>query len=301
MTKKKRVIDKADKFQEITDKIIEKLEEVEGSWELPWHQIGKFGLPINTVSGKPYNGVNRFYLSIIAVEQGSNVFASYKQWQAQGRQVKGGSTGFPVTFYKPLMVQDRENPEEEKQIPLMRFSTVFCETQLEDYVPPTIQEEENKIEKILEAERVLEALNPKLGEASSAFYRPREDKIYLPPRQNFKSTEAAYSTIFHETIHWTGHEKRCNRNLQNPFGSEGYAKEELIAELGCSFLCQELGITPDLREDHVKYIKSWLAALKDDKKLIFKASAKAQKAVDWINKHSAVQSETAEPAEAVAA
>ena len=291
MAKKNYKKSSVDHHATITNKIIEGLETAEkGGWELPFHRMGKYGTPVNGVTGKHYNGVNRVYLSLIAMEHGSNVFASYKQWKDKGRQVDAGSKGYPVSFYKPLEVEDRDNPEGEmKKIPIFSFSTVFNEAQLADYVAPTVPEGSEKIGSVDAADQLIKVLSPQMGEAGSAFYRSREDKIYLPPKQNFKSTEGYYATLLHELVHWTGHEKRCNRKLRNRFGSPDYAREELIAEIGCTFLSHDLGITPELREDHVQYISSWLEILRDDTKAIFKASGMAQKAVDWIDKQSVVQ------------
>ncbi len=83
-------------------------------------------------------------------------------------------------------------------------------------------------------------------------------------------------------VHWTAHESRLNRNLRSRFGSDEYAMEELIAELGAAFLCSELRVTNEPRNDHATYINSWLEVLKRDKKAIFTAATKAQQAVEWM-------------------
>jgi antirestriction protein ArdC len=85
----------------------------------------------------------------------------------------------------------------------------------------------------------------------------------------------------HELVHWSGAKHRLDRELKGRYASPDYAFEELVAELGASFLCQDLGIQGDLR--HAGYIQSWLKACRDDSRAIFKASALAQKAADYVN------------------
>ena len=123
----------------------------------------------------------------------------------------------------------------------------------------------------------------------SACYRPDTDTIHMPDEERFfdtkhsTRTESYYSTLFHELTHWTGIEKRCNRDMGKRFGDEAYAMEELVAELGAAFQCAKLGITPEPRLDHAQYIKNWLQVLKDDKKAIFTAAARAQDAVNFLS------------------
>jgi antirestriction protein ArdC len=119
---------------------------------------------------------------------------------------------------------------------------------------------------------------------NSAHYSPSRDIIQLPPFEAFKDKEAYYATALHEATHWTKHEKRLNRDFSGKrFGDHGYAREELVAELGAAFLCATLGITPEVREDHASYLNHWLTILKEDKRAIFSAAALAQRAADYLN------------------
>jgi len=286
--KEKAIENQENKFQKITDEVIKMLETCEGTFELPWHNLAGTGIPINIVSKKPYRGMNRFWLTLASMRLNNCHFASYKQWQEKGRQVKKGELGFEIVYYKPTTwkVKNEAGEEEEKSTALLRFSTVFNETQLENYEAPKEEKRESVVEQIWRVDEVIDCLKPVIEEgASGAFYRPSEDKIYLPPIEMFKSTEQHYATLLHELTHWTGHKTRCDRPLRNNFGSKEYAKEELIAELGSSFLCQDLGVSNYLRPDHVHYLKSWLGALRDDNRFIFRAAAKAQKAVEWIHEN----------------
>nr|WP_187299454.1 zincin-like metallopeptidase domain-containing protein [Nitrospira moscoviensis] len=118
--------------------------------------------------------------------------------------------------------------------------------------------------------------------------------MQLPPFEAFKDKESYYSTALHELTHWTHHEKRLARDFgRQRFGDEGYAREELVAELGSAFLCADLGITPDIRDDHAAYLGHWLKILKDDKRAIFSAAAHAQRAADFLQR---IQSPPAEQA-----
>jgi antirestriction protein ArdC len=119
-----------------------------------------------------------------------------------------------------------------------------------------------------------------------AYFAPALDLIQLPPFETFRDAESYTATKAHEFVHWTGHDKRLARELTGKFGCEKYAQEELCAELGSAFLCADLAITPEPRPDHASYIAGWLKALKDDKRLIFKAAAQAQKAADHLHSYT---------------
>src|SRR5690606_32215090 len=123
---------------------------------------------------------------------------------------------------------------------------------------------------------------------SRACYLPSLDVIRMPERMSFSgtatssATEAYYSTLFHELTHWTASSHRCDRDLSGAFGSEAYAIEELVAELGAAFLCADVGISSAPRADHAAYIGSWLKCLKSDNRAIFKAAAQASKAAAFV-------------------
>jgi antirestriction protein ArdC len=106
----------------------------------------------------------------------------------------------------------------------------------------------------------------------------------MPPFEAFTDAPAHYATLAHEVTHWTKHPARLDRTFgASRFGNEPYAKEELVAELGSCFLAADLGLEPELREDHAAYIQNWLEVLKNDKRFIFTAASYAQKAVDYIH------------------
>ena len=139
------------------------------------------------------------------------------------------------------------------------------------------------IKPIEEVEAFIEAIGANVTHGNTrAYYLPKFDQIHLPDPEDFKTMEDYYAVALHEHTHWTGHELRLNRPLVTKFGTEEYAEEELVAELGAAFLCSHLQVTPYLREDHAAYIKSWSKVLKEDKRAIFTAARKATEAADYL-------------------
>lgn len=116
-----------------------------------------------------------------------------------------------------------------------------------------------------------------------AFYAPAAHFIQLPPAEAFRDAESYAATKAHELTHWTGHKERMAREFGRRFGDRAYAFEELVAERGAAFLCADLGITPEPRQDHAAYLGSWLEVLKEDKRAIFSAAAHAQRAADFLH------------------
>ena len=146
-----------------------------------------------------------------------------------------------------------------------------------------VEEERNQGKRIEAAEAFFAALNANLvHEGGQAYYRPSLDQIVMPAFEKFDNPEAYYSTLAHELAHWTGHKSRLDRDLKTSFGSRDYAREELVAELASSFVMHTLGLSAEPREDHAQYLAGWLEVLREDKRAIFRASAAAQKACDFL-------------------
>ena len=139
-------------------------------------------------------------------------------------------------------------------------------------------------QRIEHAERFFAATGANIRHGgNSAYYAPHTDDIQMPPFEAFTDAESHAATLAHELTHWTKHPSRLNRDLgRKQWGDEGYAREELVAEMGAAFLCADLSITPEIREDHAAYISHWLTVLKNDKRAIFSAAAHAQKATDYL-------------------
>jgi len=121
----------------------------------------------------------------------------------------------------------------------------------------------------------------------------------MPPFEAFQDAVAYYATLSHEATHWTGVRSRLDRDLTGRFGSESYAAEELVAELGAAFLCGSLGLANEPRPDHAAYVASWLKVLRSDSRAIFTVASKAQQAADYLHAYRLVTEmsslQTAEP------
>ena len=291
--------EKKDIFQRVTDMIVKAIEEGTDSYRMPWRTSGRFShSPINAVSQRPYRGINILVLWAIAQEAGyqSGVWATYKQWQELGAQVRKGEKSAPVVFWKFF---DQEEEEESstgskgRKIPMARDYSVFNAEQVDGFTPA----EEGKIttqERRESAEAFFQTLGIQVQPGGNrAYYSVPGDTVHMPPFEAFKEPLFYYSVLSHETTHWSGAKDRLHRDLSGRFGSESYAMEELVAELGAAFLCAELGLPTDPRQDHAPYIASWLKVLRNDKRAIFTAAAKAQEAVDWMTKASPEKEEAA--------
>lgn len=269
----------------ITDTIIAELEAGTAPWVQPWS--AGMSAPYNPASKHRYNGINYLYLSLIqsAGKLGrSNHWVTYNQAKSLGGYVKKGAKGAQVVFYKPLKVEDKATGE-DKTIPLLKSYTVFNADMIEG-VEFTKPAEFNPIE---ECESFVRETKAKIHHGyEGACFIPSQDEIHMPKPEAFRSQPDYYATLFHELTHWSGAESRLNRIKAAKFGSEDYAFEELVAELGASMLCSNFEISAQLQ--HASYIASWLKALKNDRKYILKASAQAQKAFDYLTNNTGADS-----------
>jgi antirestriction protein ArdC len=294
MTKQKR-----DAYQEVTDRIIAALEngEADGEWSPPWVSLAAQGIPSNADTRKRYRGINVLNLWITAQQSGykSSRWATYRQWKSLGAQVKRGEKGTMIVFFRTF---DRETDRIDnngdtvvERIPFIRHSTVFNAEQVEgdprsdEDEPTELPEGADPIEHL---DEFLAATGAQIEHGGDrAYYRPGTDTIALPPIEQFHSTEGYYGTALHELTHWTGAKPRLDRDLRNRFGSEAYAVEELIAELGATFLSAEFGVEAEPRADHAQYLKSWLKVLREDNKAIVTAASRAADAADYLTKITA--------------
>jgi antirestriction protein ArdC len=273
-------------YEIITDRIMKKLEEGTVPWRRPWNASA--GLPKNLVSRKEYRGINVFLTGSQGYE--SPYWLTFKQAKALGGCVREGEKGTPIvycdTFKKEVVGKDGELAE--KQMSFLRYYTVFNMAQVDGVEAPASDTVERAFNPITECERIVSDMPfpPALKTGNErAFYRSSEDAVYMPRAELFVSDEEYYSTLFHELVHSTGHETRLNRRPstdRRSFGDEAYSKEELVAEMGASFLSATAGIEDATLDNSAAYIQGWLKALRDDKKLVILAAAAAQKASDYI-------------------
>ncbi len=269
-------------YEDITQRIVDLLETGTVPWHKPW--TAKAGFPRNYVTKKAYRGVNVLLLHAMAYE--SPFWLTYKQAAEHGGNVRKGEKACPVVFWKQLELEDKETGELEK-IPMLRFYFVFnlsqCENIKDTANAPQVQTTTTEAAEIVQQMPQRPAIKHGMRKA---FYSPGEDCIGLPDTKNFETEAAYYSVLFHEMIHSTGHTSRLNRptlTTKAGFGASDYCREELIAELGASFLCGQASITtPSLIENSAAYLRGWLEALKNDKTLIVQAAAQAQRATDFI-------------------
>ena len=177
----------------------------------------------------------------------------------------------------------RENGDEAKAVPFLKRFTVFNVAQCEGPLPQFANEPEPLPEReiVSVAEDVIAAsgVDFRIG-SDKAYYVPSVDFVQVPPQPAFYEQINYYRTALHELTHATGHKARLDRNQSGSFGTNDYAKEELIAEMGSAFLCASLGIVPTVR--HADYIASWADILREDNRAVFRAASAASKAADWL-------------------
>jgi antirestriction protein ArdC len=242
-------------------------------------------------NGIPYQGMNVLLLWAEAMEKGyaAPLWMTYKQAQELGGHVKKGERGSLVVYANKLTrtETDENGQETETQIPFMKGYSVFNADQIEGLPAQYYGKPENPLplsERLDSVESFIAGTGAEIRHGGNgACYIPSKDIVQMPHFEAFEDREGYYATILHELTHWTSHKSRLDRSFNaKRFGDNGYAREELVAELGSAFLCADLGITPEIREDHAAYLGHWLKALKQDKRAIFSAAAHAQRAADFL-------------------
>lgn len=284
---------KDDIYSRVTSKIIADLEKGELTWRKPWnaeHLAGRISRPLRH-NGIPYPGINTVLLWAAAVARNytAPLWMTYKQAESLGAHVRKGEKGELVIYADTLHRTERneKGDDEERVIPFMKGYTVFNVEQIEG-LPAHFMAKPEPINPQIARVEPLEAFVSATGATlrhggDRAFYALEPDYVQMPPFETFADAESYYATLAHELTHWTRHPTRLDRDFgRKRWGDEGYAREELVAELGSAFLCADLGITPETREDHAAYIASWLKVLQDDKRFIFTAASHAQRAADYL-------------------
>lgn len=230
----------------------------------------------------------------------TGLWATYKQWQDLGAQVKKGEKAALVVFWKfsDLETEDEaseggEREDHSHRAVLARGYSVFNAAQVDGYQAPAVPTIP-QAQRIESAESFFGALGADHRHGGGrAYYSPSSDHIQMPNFEVFKDPVAYYAVLAHESTHWTGAPQRLNRDLSGRFGTHSYAAEGLVAELGAAFLCAALGLCNEPRQDHAAYLSSWHQVLKSDKKAIFTAASKAQAAADWMQARQPEEEERA--------
>ena len=285
---------RADLYTRVTGRIMDELEKGVRPWLKPWnadHTLGRITRPLRA-NGEPYKGVNVLMLwgEALAKDYACPVWMTYRQAAQLGGQVRKGEHGSLVVYADRFRkTESAENGDETlREIPFLKGYTVFNCEQIDGlpahfYAPPAPPPAVPL--RIEAAESFVAATKARIDHGGNrAFYAIEADRVQLPPFESFADAEGYYATLLHELTHWTRHPARLDRAFgRKRWGDQGYAAEELVAELGAAFLCADLMITPEPRADHASYIASWLAVLHNDKRAIFTAAAHAQRAADFLH------------------
>jgi antirestriction protein ArdC len=280
--------DRADLYERVTDTIIAQLEAGIVPWVQPW-KVGATSrhnvrLPHNAITGRAYSGVNVLLLWCQTAAQGytSHGWLTYKQAVAAGGHVRKGEQGTLVVYADRFVPKAKTIDDKPRPVYFLKGFTVFNHDQCEglpapvEVTPPTDAEQHEAADLLIRQS----AAQIVVG-GDRAAYWPSRDAITIPTKAAYEPAPINwYRTALHELGHWTGAANRLARDLTGVFGSDKYAREELIAEMTAAFTCAALGIEPTVR--HADYIGSWLAVLRNDKKAVVQAASKASKASDYL-------------------
>ena len=276
-----------DIYQSVTDRMVAALEAGTVPWQSPY--LGAFGLPQNFVTRKAYRGINVWLLALAGYS--SPFWMTYKQAQELGGNVRKGEKGSLVVKYGTFETEAENSGEKEQRMYLKGY-TVFNACQIEGLEFPQPEIQPVPSDSCGEARMIVAGMpnRPAIKHGTSqAYYTPGTDVVSMPEMENMSSPEAYFSTLFHELTHSTGAPHRLNRKslVENKgihASKQTYAEEELVAEMGASFLNALAGIFEDQSENSAAYPAGWLKALKnpDAKSWIIRAAAQAQKAADFI-------------------
>lgn len=292
---------KTDLYKQITDHIIRALEQGTRPCHQPWsagHAAGRVTRPLRA-NGIPYQGINVLMLWCAAVEKGyaTPFWFTFKQAVDLGAHVRKGEKGSLVVYADHITRTETDTAtgeESETSIPFLKGYTVFNAEQVEGLPETYYARPAPRVETIVRNARA-EAFFAALGidiqhGGNSACYVISRDQVRMPAFEAFRDAESYYATLGHETVHWTKHPARLDREFgRKRFGDEGYAMEELVAELGAAFLCADLQLTPETRDDHAAYVASWLKVLKTDTRAIFTAASHAGRAVEFLHARAKVE------------
>lgn len=275
-------------YEKVTDAILDELRQGTVPWVKPWKTRAASAMPYNAVSKREYSGVNIMLLWATAAERGYEVpgWLTYKQATQLGGHVRKGEKGTMIVFMKKVRKTETDEAtgeEKDKSYSMLRGYVVFnvaqCDGLPEKVSPSPVELTEH--ERNENAETFLSNVDANVHHGGDrAFYSPSTDHIQLPEPGAFETIESYYATSLHEHGHWTGAKGRLDRAFGQRFGDEGYAAEELVAELTAAFLCAHLGLRAELR--HAGYIESWIKLLGDHKQAIFTAASQASKAADYL-------------------
>lgn len=304
---------KKDIYKQVSEKFAEMMENGVDPWQKPW--VGGVDRAYNNTYNTDYNLLNNLLLSR------GGAWDSLKNWNKQGGRVRKGEKGEWIigSWNK---VYDKETKSEVKDRVIRtevlkragylskseveyenklystscgkKWELVFHISQIDGEAEPKREVKELKVlkgkTKSVKAEKVLKEYIQREGVGyteieggNEAYYMPSTDEITLPSRTQFVTITEFYSTAFHEVTHSTGSAGRLDRDLINRFGTEKYAKEELVAEMGSAYILHNLGIaTNGTSKNSVAYLTCWAKKIRDDSKFFWTACASAEKACRFV-------------------
>ncbi len=296
-------------YASVAERLIAQLEAGTAPWQKPWRAGEPPGLlPMNPTTGKRYKGINA--VQLMSRGHADPRWMTYKQAQAAGAQVRAGQAGTSIQYWKFSEDQPQTDARGQHlrdaqgqplwqtvrlERPRVFFATVFNAEQIDGLPPLALRAPDwNPVER---AEQLLQASGARIehGEHNRAFYRPDTDSIHLPARTQFATPAQYYAIALHELGHWSGHASRLDRDQSHPYASEGYAQEELRAEIASMILGEELGIGHDPGQ-HAAYVGSWIALLRSDPLEVFRAAADAEKIQGYLLGLEHQQAQAAQPA-----
>lgn len=279
--------------EQLAEKIITQLQAGTAPWQRPW-DAAPIGLPYNESTGKSYRGSNVMNLMLAGYTDPR--WLTFNQANERGYRINKGEKGSLIQtfrFYEEKQLRDdKGKPVKDDKShavraqtkldkPIIRSFVVFNAEQMTGM--PQLSRPEHQWNAVEQIDKLLTASGAQIDHQSGnrAYYSPSQDRIVLPLKEQFADAERYYSTALHELGHWTGHESRLNRPFINAFGTEGYAREELRAEIGSLLVGQRLGISHDPGQ-HMAYVDSWVKLLKEDPTEIVRACQDAEKIQDYL-------------------
>ena len=293
-----------DFYRRVADKLVGRIQEGTATWTQAW-KPGERTLPYNVKTGKPYRGGNSVWLANTGEERGYSDarWGTYRQVKDLGGQVRRGERGCAILFWQfeaRRLARDRDgrpvldekgNPVYEKHTlrsPRVYTYTVFNADQCNGLPARTQRRSAETWDRHEEAEQVFRKAGAVVEHSGDnrAFYDLQRDRIILPYREQFPSAPTYYQTALHELGHWTGHPDRLNREtltkgLEHGFASRMYAREELRAEISSMITADRLKLGHDPSR-HADYVGSWVEALQDDPREIYRAAKDAQDISDYL-------------------
>lgn len=282
-------------------KVVELVLNNSAPWVKPWGANCAKGLPVNALTGKAYRGCN--VLLLLATPFASRGWMTFKQVSSVGGKVKKGARASDIFFFTTVEVEKEDRTTGEKvliDVPVLKNFKVFNLEQCE--IPadaPLKYHPEETTELPIDDTGVFDECEQLLNLAvwheddTKAYYIPSRDEIHLPSRRTFSTLSGFWGTALHELSHWTGHESRLNRDMQHAFGTQKYAREELVAEVSSWLLAVTLG-TPHTPQNSASYLASWVKDFKDKPRELYTAISQAQKVVDYLLETAGIEPQNTE-------